>query len=250
MPEQRVVNVAYPIKKRDVNFKPFIIPIIAILILLAVWFVFFRSSTNQEEPQEEAEKQTEATPSAKPSEATSSAKKLDTKVDTSDWYEYKDVKETFSILVPKGWFFDKGVKGSREVGKILGGVGNYNFDEKNFDQDKNFMIYFERDNLQSDLPLETYAARIACTRTNGDNCENPKTPDSQKTLVVADKVSVWQEIHKNDDGIGIEVYIPLSKTEIFVLYSLGKVQETDGVYKVEAEFEQIIEGMLSTLKFL
>lgn len=248
MLEQRVVNVAYPIKKRDVNFKPFVIPMIAILILVVVWFIFFRGSSNQEEAPQETEKQEEATTSAKP--ASPSAKNLDTKVDTSDWYEYKDVKETFSILVPKGWFFDKGVKGSREVGKILGGVGNYNFDEKKFDQDKNFMVYFERDSLESDLSIETYAARIACTRTNGDNCENPDTPDSQKTLVVADKVSIWQEIHKNDEGIGIEVYVPLSETEIFVLYSLGKVQETEGDYKIESEFEQIIEGMLSTLKFL
>lgn len=248
MPEQRVVNVAYPRKKREINFKPFIIAIIAILILVAVWFIFFRGSSNVKETTQETEKQDEATTSAKP--ASPSAKNLDTKVDTSDWYEYKDVEETFTILVPKGWFFDKGVKGSREVGKILGGVGNYNFDEKKFDPDKNFMVYFERDGLQSDLSIETYAARIACTRTNGDNCENPKTPDSQKTLVVADKVSIWQEIHKSDEGIGIEVYIPLSETEIFVLYSLGKIQEIDGDYKIESEFEQIIEGMLSTLKFL
>ena len=250
MPEQRVVNVAYPIKKREINFRPFIIPIIVILILISVWFIFFRNSSSQEEPQDEAEKQTEATTSAKPSEATSSAKNIDSKVDTSDWYEYKDVKETFSILVPKGWFFDKGLKGGREVGKILGGVGNFNFTEKKFDPKKNFMVHFEKDSLQSDLSLETYAARIACTRINGDNCENPENPSSQKTLVVADKVSIWQEIHKSDEGVGIEVYIPLSETEIFVLYSLGKVQETDGNYKVEAEFEQIVEGMLSTLKLL
>ena len=248
MQDQRVVNVAYPIKKRDVNFKPFIIPIIIILILISAWFIFFRGSSSPEEPQPETETQEEATTSAKP--ATTSAKKLDTKVDTSDWYEYKDVEETFSILVPKGWFFDKGLKGGREVGKILGGVGNFNFTEKKFDPKKNFMVHFEKDSLQSDLSLETYAARIACTRINGDNCENPENPSSQKTLVVADKVSIWQEIHKSDEGVGIEVYIPLSETEIFVLYSLGKVQETDGDYKVESEFEQIVEVMLSTLKLL
>ena len=248
MPEQRVVNVTYPRKKREINFKPFIIAIITLLVIVAIWFIFFRGSSNVEETTQETEKQEEATTSAKP--ASPSAKNLDTKIDTSDWYEYKDVEETFTILVPKGWFFDKGVKGSREVGKILGGVGNYNFDEKKFDPDKNFMVYFERDSLQSDLSIETYAARIACTLINGDNCENPDTPETQKTLVVADKVSVWQEIHKEDEGIGIEVYIPLTETEIFVLYSLGKVPEIDGDYKVESEFEQIIEGMLSTLKFL
>lgn len=251
MPEQKVINVSYPQKRKPLKIKPLLIAIGIIIIIGVVWALFFRPQPKQEEEtQAEAEKQEEATTSAKPKEATQSAKPLDKEVDTSDWYEYKDVKETFSILVPKGWFFDKTLKGPREQGNVLGGVADFNITEKDFDPKENSAIYFEKDIIQSDISLKKYAARIACIRTNGGNCENPNLPDSQKSIKVAEKDSIWQEIHSDDEGVGIEVYVLKSEADVFVIYSVGMVDKIAEGFKIKQEFVDTIEGMLSTLKFL
>lgn len=254
MAQQRFVNVSYPQKKKlqIPKTNPAVVVVIIILVLGLAWFLFFRPEATDESTQE-SEKQEEATPSAKPKEATPSGQSLDTKVDTSNWYEYKDVKETFSIKVPKGWFFDKTVKGLREQGKVLGGVADFDFTEKEFDPEGNFFVYFEQDSKEAQTSLADYATKIACIRSTDivpqeEVCQNPSPPASQKTIKVADKNAIWQEIH-GLEGIGIEVYVPKSETEIFVLYTAGKVDKTDGEFKVKQEFVDIVEGMLSTFKF-
>ena len=84
---------------------------------------------------------------------------------------------------------------------------------------------------------------------DGDNCEDPEPPKTQKTIKVAEKSATWQEIHGEEEGIGIEVYIPKTETEIYVLYTKGKVGESEAGFLVEAEFVNIVETMLTTFKF-
>lgn len=255
MAQENVINVSYPKKRTPLKIKPLFIVIGIIAILLIIWAVFFRSSSKQDEkPQAEAEKQEESTSSAKPKEATSAANLSGEKVDTSDWYKFEDVEKTFSIKVPKGWFFDKTTKGTREQGKILGGVANFNFIEKEFDQKENFIVYFELDSIDPTTNLKNHATKISCLRATDiipaeESCQNPSPPSSQKLIKVAEKESVWQEIH-GVAGIGLEIYIPKSETEVIVVYSSGMVDKTNGEFKVKQEFVDIVEGMLTTFKLL
>ena len=253
MSQERVVNVSYPRKKEFPKPNPLIVVILISILIGLAWFLFFRGKESTEQTPKEAVKKDQQkvdTPSAKANESTGSAKPTPSKLDTTDWSEYTDVKETFSVLIPKGWFFDRTAKGEREQGKVLGGVANFNFIEKKFDPEKNFAVYFERDSLTSDIPLKKYAARIACIRADGDNCEDPETPKTQKSLKVGDKNSIWQEIHKEKGGIGIEVYIPKTETEVYVLYTKGKVSESEARLLVEQEFVNIVEAIIATFKFL
>ncbi len=254
MTDQKIINVAYPRKRNLPKINPLYIGIVIILVIGISWILFFRLQEKQELAPERSEKQKEATPSAQPRESTPSAKQIEKKVGTSDWYEYKDVKETFSILVPKGWFFDKTLKGPRDRGKILGGVANFNIAEEEFDQKENFAVYFELDSKDPGISLKNHATKAACLRTTDiipteESCQNPSTPASQKEIKVGDKEAVWQEIH-GLVGIGIEVYILKSETEVLVLYSAGMVDKTDGEFRVKQEFLDIGETMLSTFKFL
>lgn len=246
MPQERIVNVAYPRKRKPPKINPLFAAIALAIILGLVWLIFFRPDPAPKEESNPPEQKQEATESAKPKESTSSAS---TKLDTSGWFKYTDVEETFSILVPERWFYDKTGKGSRDQGKILGGAGNFNFIEKKFDPEKNYIVYFEVDTLESDVDLEKYAARTACLRTERDDCENAEEPKTQKKIKVAGKDAVWQEIHGEEEGIGIEVYIPKSSSEVYVLYTQGGIEKTENGFKVKQEFVDIIETMLATFKF-
>ena len=67
---------------------------------------------------------------------------------------------------------------------------------------------------------------------------------------MAGKNALWQEIHKEKEGIGIEVYIPKTEAEIYVLYTKGKVSESEARLLVEQEFVNIVEAIIATFKFL
>ncbi len=254
MVEENVVNVSYPRKRKPPKIKPLFIVIGFIVIILIIWAVFFRSTSNQKGTQAESEKQEEATSSAEPKEATSSAETSSEDVDISNWYEYTDVKKTFSIKAPKGWFFDKTLKGPRGEGSIRGGVADFNFTKEDFDPKENSAVYFEFDSKDTGTTLKDHATKIACLRTadvasNDDSCQDPTKPESQKTLSVDSKEAVWQEIH-GLTGIGIEVYIQKTDTEVLVIYSDGMVDKTSEGFSVNQEFVNIVEAMLPTFKFL
>jgi hypothetical protein len=254
MANENVVKVNFPKKRKPPKIKPLFLVVGIIVIILVVWAVFFRPASKQEETQPETDKQEEATASAEPKEATSSAETTSENVDTSNWYEYTDVEKTFSIKVPKGWFFDKTLKGPREQGSVLGGVANLDLTKKDFDPKKNSAVYFELDSKDSGITLQDHATKIACVRTNDvastdESCQDPTEPESQKTMKVGSKEAIWQEIH-GLAGLGIEVYIQKSNTEIFVVYSEGRVEKTNEGFKVNQELANIVEAMLPTFKFL
>ncbi|MEX0616830.1 MAG: hypothetical protein WD231_03415 [Candidatus Woykebacteria bacterium] len=246
MSEERTVNVRYPQKRKPLKIKPAFAIVVLIIVLALVWLIFLKP-TPKEESKPDEQNQEEATESAKREVATSSAS---TKLSTSDWFKYADVEETFSVLVPERWFYDKTARGIRDQGKVLGGAANFNFVERKFDPEKNFIVYFEQDILSSDISLENYAARIACLRTGGEDCENATPPKTQKKVKVTGKDAVWQEIHTEDEGVGIEAYIPKSNTEIYVLYTQGGIEESDNSFKVKQELIDIVGAMLTSFKFL
>ena len=254
MADQNVIDVRYPQKRKYPKIKPLFIVIGIVIIVLIVWAVFLRSTSNQEENQAESKKQEKATASSEPKEATSSSQEPSEDVDTSNWYEYTDVEKNFSIKAPKGWFFDKTLKGPREQGSILGGVADFNFTKKDFDPKENSAVYFELDSKDSGTTIKKHATKIACLRTNDiastdESCTDSSSPESQKTTKIDNKGAIWQEIH-GLAGIGIEVYIQKSDTEVLVIYSDGMVDKTSEGFKVNSEFVNIIEAMLSTFKFL